>query len=116
MKYIKKFENIKEEPQLGDYVLVQIDLNMVAVKDKVNNFTNSNIGKIVHISKVDYGRKNMHNLYLVQCENVPLLLKRDFITRFDFKNCLPIHENEILSFGKTPEDVQMKLKANKYNI
>ena len=48
MKHIKTFENIQENPQIGDYVSCE-DLD-VDLFEYVHNFLSNNIGKIVKIS------------------------------------------------------------------
>ena len=70
MKYIKKFENITDEPQIGDYVLIKIHLIEYKKKNEVNAFINNTIGVIIYISDIDIR---------VQYDNIPDNIKDWFL-------------------------------------
>ena len=66
MKYLKLFEQIKNEPQIGDYVVCKCDN---AGLDEISTYMNNNIGKILK----DIGTIQQ---YYVKYEGVPINLFR----------------------------------------
>jgi len=69
--YIKKFENLTDEPKIGDYVICKIK-DYLGLRD----FMNDNIGKIIKIkysNKMNYG---------IQYENIP----NDICSYFKYEN------------------------------
>jgi hypothetical protein len=103
MKHIKMFEDLNKEPEVGDYVLVRIDLKMYVLKDVVNNFINNNIGKIAY--------KYTENVKVVYDNPPPELEKW-----FGFNGARTFDMDRIVDFDKSKEKLKLRLAANKYNI
>jgi len=102
MKYIKTFEKHINLPEDGDYIL----MNTYGTYD-VKNFITSSIGRVVSVypdDVVDYKIR-------VKYENIP-----DNIELF-FKDGTRIFDIELLiAYGKTEEELKIKIEANKFNI
>lgn len=110
MKYIKKFENI-QTPEVNDYIKFFIDTIIVGSDDytQLVNFLNNNIGKIVKID-IKY--------FTVAYTNIPFNLIQFFnYNEKTDKYTKPFGVNNFkYVFGKTPEEVQIQINANKYNL
>jgi len=124
------------KPKVGDYILCKKDPQYIKAPKALFNFINTNLGKVVDmmntdngIYDTDAGSVRIDNiLYVVQWTNVPEKLKKEFLTKtfhwdgLDVKpgefreNCLPMYEYELVEFGETPEEIESKLLATKYNI
>ena len=145
MKFLKKFDVYfykgVGKPKAGDYILCKLDPQLVKAPKAFFNFVNNNLGKVVDMMKDNNGIYDTDTdsvrydniLYVVQWSNVPereFKLKKEFIeddSSFywdgcsvkpgEFReNCLPIHEYEIVEFGETPEEIESKMLATKFNI
>jgi len=113
----KLFEN-KQEPQIGDYVICDIevaidikDINYV-MEQKYKNFLRNNIGK--YVKNVPDARFS----YCIAYDYIPNEFKF-FIRKYDdFPNVqiIGVERSEILVFSKNKEDLEVKLNANKYNL
>jgi len=103
MKYIKKFEQNIDLPERGDYVL----MNSYGISE-VEYFVTHNYGVYLnaYIDKLTKDPK-----IRVRYENIPgniaLFFHDDTIT-FDMEL--------LVAYGKTIEELEMKLKANKFNL
>lgn len=114
MKYLKQYEFFEDEPQIGDYVLCDIKLERHNERENIMNFVNNNIGQIINIQDTEIR---------VQYTNVPKEIKnwfrQDTISfngkEYDKYSKL-IHSDKIIAIGKTPEEVKIKIDANKYNL
>jgi hypothetical protein len=107
MKYIKKFENIKNIPEIGDYIIFKntwYDENFDGIK-----FLCSNIGKIVKI-EFPYNKKNA--LYHVNYENIP----NDISHVFSSDNTIAIDFEDIKHFSPDKKELETYLMADKYNL
>ena len=145
MKFIKTFEVFFHKgvgkPKVGDYILCKLDPEKVKAPKIFFNFVNNNLGKVVdmmnnNIDIYDHETNSVISdniLYVVQWSNVP---ERDFKLKKEFieddssfywdgcsvkpgefrENCLPIHEDEWIEFGETPEEIESKILATKFNI
>lgn len=106
----KIYESLnKGKPEIGDYMLVDKNLN-----DELNNFTMNNIGK--YIKNND---KFLHFKYLIVYENVPDNMKQYFYENEDtlfLKNCLKVSNTQIIYWSKNKEDLYPFITANKYNL
>jgi len=96
----KIFEN-ESLPQIGDYVMV--DPNCVGNNLRLSDFYESAIGKLTHIDIEQ-------NLWYVTFENVPPKLNVHILKK------QPFRRRNIIVWGKTEEEVEMKKQANKYNL
>ena len=100
MKYLKTYENYDDGPQVGDYVIVDpycVDINIV------QEFFKIAVGQLVKIVPNE-------RLYYVQFDNVPIDAHR-YICDPD-----PFRRKSFIAWGKTKEDAEMMLQANKYNL
>ena len=106
MKYIKTYEDVNNEPQIGDYVLCK--QNEGFAKKSINNIISKNIGKI--LSKfVDY--------YIVYYDCfIPEKLKYFFSNFNGPKYSRLIKKYEIEHFSSNKEDLEILLKLKKYNL
>lgn len=111
MKYIKTFEQQqirydipKDDICEGDYVLVDDRSN--AVKD----FTNNNIGKVYKI--INHHVKK----FMVVYENMPPRLAPWFDEYSNVGQTRTYKIHEIIVWAKTKEELELKMKAKKYNI
>jgi len=102
MKHLKTYENLSNEPNVGDYVYVNIDIDNYVVNDeggddilKVNN----KIGKII--------KKSPSSEFLDSIYTYVILIDKSEYT---------IYSDEIKEFGKSPKEIEIKMIANKYNL
>ena len=109
MTYLKYYENIEDNLEVGDYVLIKINILPYTQKQiDTENFINNTIGKIIDIIT---DRNDVVVLY----ENVPETIK----SYFNINNGLDIRTfdiNRIVEHGKTKEQLELKLQANKFNL
>ena len=113
MKYLKKFEsfnwNSLRDIKIGDYVIIDSSkLSNFMIKNNVDiyrNFLNSNIGKIINISRV------LDNIR-VKYENIPDIIK-DY---FEEDNSIFLHPSKIKYFSKTIDDLKLKIDTDKFNL
>lgn len=107
MKYIKKFENLQTEPQIGDYVICK-EIFFSEKKEELNNFLKNNIGKYINYetSKPDFP-------YEVEYENIPEIIKKN---NFGDDNCRYFTRDEILYFSSNEDDFESYIISNKYNL
>jgi len=122
MKHIKEFENIQETPQIGDYVLCQETLND---NTDVHNFLSNNIGKIIKISEANtddyWPGKSIFRTHLVEFNTEPNRNRTymDFTRKNKNMNTTyfkSFNKKQIVAFGKTINEVELKLAQKKYNI
>ena len=112
MKYIKTFENVYL-PEIGDFVICEIPKNIAI--DKLTNFLNNNVGKIVHIIKPD--------IAVIKYDFVPSNLQSYFLfyTPEDMINkgewLYDINRKYFrLATEKDVENQTIKNSTNKYNL
>ena len=115
MKYIKTFENIKE-PEIGDYVLMTIE-NKKGFYPAYTSFIENNIGEI--LSRV--GNRIEVRYYVSTYEEFSKMqthfryISHDFEeNEYYFSNIFYV--NSVLEFGKTKEEVELKVSTKKYNL
>jgi len=115
MKYLKKFENFEDNPQIGDYVICG-DPGV----DKENhlemyNFITNNIGQI---TKID-DKKRISSLYYIHYNNIPDNLKfwnqrqRSKTSDDYILDQEPFRRKNITIWAKTIEELKLKLSAFK---
>ena len=121
MKHIKKFENINNIPEIGDYVLLY-DLTDYGIDsgDNFKMFINNNIG-IVH--DIQYNVFNHDEGYYVMYSNVPDNI-RQFFKKINTNN-VTLGNNgvtstwfveDFLMFSKNKKDIEVFLQSKKYNL
>ncbi len=111
MKYIKTYENMNKLPEIGDYVLMKINLTEYEHKDEINNYINNTIGKIINIyPSTDDIR--------IKYDNIPNNIKSWFRDHKNYKNYYSriLRIDKIVAIGKTPEEVILNRDINKYNL
>ena len=114
--HFKLFESENKFPEFLDYV--SCDISDYTANRYLIEFISSNIGQISKIQESKTYNKNQM-LYYVRYQNIP----ENIYTYFDKKgrtfdtegNRLFILSN-IKEFGKTKEEVEMKISAKKYNL
>jgi hypothetical protein len=107
MKYIKTYEDINKEPQVGDYVICDDYF------DKLTEFEANNIGQITSIDDdVDNGAP-----YNIKYNNIPYNIRTWFFYNDDHNYGIrPMSIEEIIFFSSNKEEVERYLQANKYNL
>jgi len=131
MKYIKTYESLNNEPEIGDYVLCTDLFNS---GDKLVNFIETNIGQFVRYSKdEDIEHKYAKNYpYMIQYNIPDYFFSDDEIHDYftpindnDIKLCRIMKRNEILYFSPDKKNVEDKLEnaypqiiknVRKYNL
>lgn len=122
MKHLKTFEitvttrlvdKIEDDmstdtPQKGDYVICQ---ERMLKNSTINDFLQNNIGQIAIILNNEKEYK-----YKVRYKNVPEELHYYFATGVDEFFRVQMRRDEILYFSANRADMQLILKAKKYNI
>ena len=120
---IKRFnENSQETPEVGDYVLVKIDVSnsSLSYKNELMDYINNTIGQICKI------RNQLGDIVIVY-DNIPNEIKSWFKYSYEYnynsENFVgygsytrAIDKNKIVAFGKTIEEVELKISAKKYNL
>lgn len=103
MKYLRKFEDLKEEPVVGDYVIIEsndiINLNL-------KHFIENNIGQITKFFKFD-------ETVLIKYTNVPKDLRIWFSSNAQI---ITFKLEYIKYFSNNKEELEVILTANKYNL
>jgi phenylalanyl-tRNA synthetase beta subunit len=118
MKYIKKYEDGEEiNPQIGDYVLINLKLHFYEHKREVMNFINNTIGQIINVYHY-----NNHDVWddeiRVKYDDVPDTIKSYFSNKYDSPDYYSrqVSNKKIVEIGKTLEEVQFKISQNKFNL
>lgn len=93
MKYIKKFENIKKEPEKGDYVVVKFKKSE---PPEIAKTLEKYIGKIDNI---------------LFTKHITLSYNVKFGTTYWW-----IDRDDVLDWSKNKKDLEHYIQANKYNI
>lgn len=112
MKYIKKFENEKKLPKVGDYILIKSKY----VEGVFNEFFKYNIGIVVRKGYL-YWKVKFNNIpQHLKSRKLKNEFKSDEESKIYNKCTWTIYEDEIIDFSENKEDLEMKLTANKYNL
>jgi len=105
----KIFENLETDiPNIGDYVKLNITRHSIIYNNAIK-YMNSSICK-VH----NYSFNNQNELIgiVVIFDSIPVELEE----LFNKDRLKYVELNEILAFGKTIEELELKTNANKYNL
>lgn len=108
MKYIKKFEDNKSEPKIGDYVLV----NSTAMINDVCEFISNSIGLLLDIEQ-HYKYKTIE----VEYDNIPMDIKGYF--SYDPKTDIGSRKflfSSIIDYSENREDLEYKIASKKFNL
>ena len=128
MKYIKTFEDLKETLQIGDYVLINIDIknSLLDNRYEIMNFINNTIGRIggIREDRVDYWDHKIEGDIKVMYENVPKNVKK-WMSFTGYNNENPEYnglyyrsfdKDKVVAFAKTSEELEPRIIAKKFNI
>jgi len=111
MKYIKKFENIKDEPKVGDYVLMKSSMQNKEMTDFIDN----TIGKIIKIEI-----KYHFNTVSVEYEDIPMEIASLFgYENYNLNHNIGFREflySSIIDYSENKEDLEYKIKAKNFNL
>ena len=109
MKFLKYYENITDELEVGDYILLHLDIRTSYSGDDMiyKNFINTTIGKICRLHKYN----GINILY----EKVPDIIRSYFVNNGDSYE-RNFNFNSIFEYGKTIEELKLKIEAKKFNI
>ena len=117
MKHIKYFENLNQNqnniPNIGDFVQLKFPPN--TMQSYHTQYMDTHIGQI--IDYIFYDMNNTDKIVGIKViyNNIPEDFKAKFKDNItSIKTSLNI--KNIVAFGETPEDVELKLTANKYNL
>ena len=121
MKYLRTYENLQEEPQVGDYVICEEISRRPGLSKtwaiEFNNFLKSNIGQVV---EDNYGDGTSSLKYVVCWEEIPQILSGDFFNDYFnnilINNCRRFLPDEIKYCAKTKKELVHIIDANKYNL
>ena len=106
MKYIKQYnESIKNEPHIGDYILLK---NNVSDVEHIQKFVSNNIGQYIRKNKYTKG-------YVIQYEG-RWNRKRPKSVVEPANFIFQVSKKEILYFSSNKKDVEIYLEAKKYNL
>lgn len=110
MKYIKSYENIQEEPQVGDYII----MHTITIEPNAFKFINNNIGQILTIEP---GLSQNKKLLSIAYDNVPAEITEWFNwDSFIMKYVKRFSDRFIVAFSKNKEDLEHIIDAKKYNL
>ena len=107
MKYIKLYEEIDTQKE-GDYVLMKSKSTHV-----VANIINNTIGKIIKIEDRQYVDHRGVNQISIR---VKYDLPQSILKKLEIDNIRDFTQKQIVEFGSTIEELELKLAAKKYNI
>jgi len=93
MKYIKYYENIKNNPEKGDYVIVNMKDNPTAIGNLLEKYIGRITTTLLPTATSDWS-------YSVKFGNIEWWIKR----------------REIVDWSKNKEDLEHYIIANKFNI
>jgi len=114
MKYFKRFEDIKVEPKVGDYVVCEdksVDFDKTYENDAIfDYFLSSNIGVIKDIRT----NESVAYPYIVNFEFLPKNLKH--MTNTGTGSDIVFKRVEIIYFSENKEDLEHIINSNKYNL
>lgn len=113
----KIFENTKELPKIGDYILARTNSELPGVKEFINN----TIGVVVDITYNDLIYPEKPEM-IVHYKNVP---KGNVRSWFGLKypnsihignNCTSFLPDDIVVFASTKEELELKLDVKNFNL
>jgi len=106
----KIFENSENTPQIGDYVYIIADY----AGEKFKEFFKHNFGKIVKIENY-MDIKSIDKSYIVHFTDAQHI-ENDGNYDFSNEGTWEAYRREIIAFGKTKEELNLNMSANKYNL
>ena len=120
MKHLKQYEELNDEPKIGDYI-VAITFGILDDPSVVNNLTDrvvdvilfmhDNVGKLIKITAGE-------NKYMVRYD-LPVEILNKFDPEVDNINSLGtfnLKPTNILFWSNNKEDAELFMNAKKYNL
>lgn len=112
----KMFESVNDgEPEVGDYVICHSHMSFFT---EVNDFTKTNIGKLIKIdSQSDKyeGGDNIEIIYIVRYEKVPRTLDLLFFKEYGGDSII-MYKDDIKYWSKNKKELEKVIESEKYNI
>lgn len=109
MRFIRKFENFNNEIEVGDYVIIgkKDYLNNAEDYEEFLNFLNNNYGIVTNIIY-------RSNRIVVKYNNIPDNIKKRWFSSNNNMRFFDI--DRVIAYGKTKEELDLKLSSEKYKI
>jgi hypothetical protein len=115
----KTFENVKDEPEIGDYVICHIveEFDSEKYQEDTDEFLNNNIGIIIDIYQERYVADSITK-YNIKFDNSPNYNNDSQLCQaFDTNtNTLYFYADEIDFWSKSKEEVILMRDTKKYNL
>lgn len=117
MKYIKSYEELNKEPQIGDYIIAHFEKFGNNKKDKAwEDYLNNSIGQIIKKEGEDAYRAK----YFVTDEIYEYAFKnkeRKFVKEKNGEKYIMMRiTNNIIVSSSNKDDLKMLLTSKKYNL
>lgn len=109
MKYIKRFENLGNEPKVGDWVIVNTDFG----HDNLDKYLHVTPGKLIIISD----NPDLPWPYGIEYDinKMPMYIYEEFVMVTD-NTYISVGLDEIEYWAPNKEDLEIILKTKKYNL
>jgi len=111
MKHLKLYEGYKN-PDVGDYVMCELDINNELLSDLIY-FIKNNIGLVVKIIII-HNTLSEYDKYIITYKNIPSHLLKYF--GYDGEYAFKFNRDEIKHYSKDIEKLEPILAANKFNL
>lgn len=105
MRHLKLFEELKEEPQIGDYIYIDVKDDFGLPKEQIEDSKNR-IFRILY-KRVNSNSTLSYTVYTILA--VPEIGRKDYDKWYLF-------EEHILCFAPTIEELKLKNQTQKYNL
>ena len=111
MKYIKTYENLTNDPQIGDYIKVDSSkMNVISPGvDGLIDFFDNEVGRITEINSAEL--RNGGYPYIVTFHK---MMPNSMIGPSDYNMAFNI--TELLAWAPDMETLKIKIDAKKYNL
>ena len=112
----KIFENVDNEPNIGDYVICEmIDIDWVYGHERMEKFISENIGQIIYYNDSEV---SPYTIQYYPNDNFKTFFNY-FISELGYKRdkyIFNVEYDEIKYFAKTKEQLELLIQTDKYNI
>ena len=114
MKYIKNFENVDDLPQVGDYILVKFNSNVTGASIE---FIEKTIAKVTETDGkwFRFAYKDVPENIKTYFADIGSYHKDYYGYRYRYYRGLE-YPDYVEEFGKTEEELKLKLDAKRYNL
>jgi len=126
--YEKFFTNTPpvEGPQVGDYVICEIDHSEKYYNELLKNFFDNNVGQLIVIKNnfiflnaggTEYYKYN----YFIKYDDIPKEVKKSYVSEnlmpcFKTKNVIEVKRSFIKHWSDDKNELESKIIAKKYNL